>query len=61
MKKIIPFLKPYRAQLLLAGSIAKLSPLDIAWNNWYCMLLAVAAVLAILFGIPRVRPVKPLA
>ena len=43
---------PYGAQLLLAGSIAKLSPLSIAGNNWYCMLLAVAAVFAILFGIP---------
>ena len=52
---------PYGAQLLLAGSIAKLSPLSIAGNNWYCMLLAVAAVFAILFGIPRVRPVRPLA
>ena len=58
---VVQGLIPYGAQLLLAGSIAKLSPLDIAWNNWYCMLLAVAAVLAILFGIPRVRPVKPLA
>jgi len=52
---------PYGAQLLLAGSIAKLSPLSIAGNNWYCMLLAVTAVFAILFGIPRVRPVRPLA
>ena len=52
---------PYGAQLLLAGSIAKLSPLSIAGNNWYCMLLAVAAVFAILSGIPRVRPVRPLA
>ena len=52
---------PYGAQLLLAGSIAKLSPLSIAGNNWYCMLLAVAAVFDILFGIPRVRPVRPLA
>ena len=58
---VVQGLIPYGAQLLLAGSIAKLSPLSIAGNNWYCMLLAVAAVFAILFGIPRVRPVRPLA
>ena len=49
---VVQGLIPYGAQLLLAGSIAKLSPLSIAGNNWYCMLLAVAAVFAILFGIP---------
>ena len=58
---VVQGLIPYGAQLLLAGSIAKLSPLSIAGNNWYCMLLAVAAVFAILFGIPRVRPVRPIA
>ena len=58
---VVQGLIPYGAQLLLAGSIAKLSPLSIAGNNWYCMLLAVAAVFAILFGILRVRPVRPLA
>ena len=58
---VVQGLIPYGAQLLLAGSIAKLSPLSIAGNNWYCMLLAVVAVFAILFGIPRVRPVRPLA
>ena len=58
---VVQGLIPYGAQLLQAGSIAKLSPLSIAGNNWYCMLLAVAAVFAILFGIPRVRPVRPLA
>lgn len=47
---VVQGLIPYGAQLLLAGSIAKLSPLSIAGNNWYCMLLAVAAVFAILFG-----------
>ena len=55
---VVQGLIPYGAQLLLAGSIAKLSPLSIAGNNWYCMLLA---VFAILFGSPRVRPVRPLA
>ena len=46
-------LLPYAAQLLLAGSIAGLSPLDIASNNWYCMILGVAVVIAITFGIPK--------
>lgn len=46
-------LLPYAAQLLLAGSIAKLSPIDIAMNNWYCMLLGVAVIIAITFGIPK--------
>ena len=35
---VVQGLIPYGAQLLLAGSIAKLSPLSIAGNNWYCML-----------------------
>lgn len=30
-------LVPYGAQLLLAGSIARLSPLSVAGNNRYCM------------------------
>jgi len=46
-------LLPYAAQLLLAGSIAQLSPLDIAINNWYCMILGVAVIIAITFGIPK--------
>ena len=32
---VVQGLIPYGAQLLLAGSIAKLSPLSIAGNNWY--------------------------
>lgn len=47
---------PYGAQLLLAGSIAKISPLDIAINNWYCFLLVAAALLAITFNFPKVKP-----
>lgn len=47
-------LLPYAAQLLLAGSIAKLSPIDIAINNWYCMLLGIAVIIAITFGIPKI-------
>ena len=51
-------LLPYAAQLLLAGSIAQLSPLDIAQNNWYCMLLGVAVIVAITFGIPKMARKK---
>ena len=46
---------PWAAQLLLAGSLAKISPLEITINNWYCMLLAVAGILAIILGLPRIK------
>ena len=35
---------PYGAQILLAGSLAGLSPLLIAGNVWYCWLLALVAI-----------------
>ena len=54
-------LLPYAAQLLLAGSIAQLSPIDIAFNNWYCMLLGVAVIIAITFGIPKMARKVPVA
>ncbi len=46
-------LLPYGAQLLLAGSIAKISPLGIAVSNWYCVILFVAVIVAIKFSLPR--------
>lgn len=46
---------PWAAQLLLAGSLSRISPLEITINNWYCMLLAVAGTLAIILGLPRVK------
>ncbi len=46
-------LLPYAAQLLLAGSISRLSPLEIALDNWYCMLLGLAMAIAIVFGLPK--------
>ena len=46
---------PWAAQLLLAGSLAKISPPEITINNWYCMLLAVAGILAIILGLPRIK------
>lgn len=50
---------PWAAQLLLAGSLAKISPLEIAVNNWYCMLLAVAGAAAIMLGRPKAPARRP--
>lgn len=54
---IVQGLIPYGAQVLLAGSIAKISPLSIVGAMYYCFALAIIAVLAILFGFPK--SVKP--
>ncbi|WP_394127672.1 Na+/H+ antiporter NhaC family protein [Vibrio hepatarius] len=40
---------PYGAQVLLAGSILKLSPLEVTMHSYYCFALAAAALLAIIF------------
>lgn len=50
---IVQGLVPYAAQVLLAGSVAGISPVVVAGNNWYCIILAVISVLAILTGWPR--------
>ena len=44
---------PYGAQILLAGSIAGISPLAVAGKVHYCYLLAIAAAAAIVFGFPK--------
>jgi len=46
---------PYGAQVLLAGSIAKISPLSVVGSMYYCYALAIAAVLGIIFGFPKVK------
>ncbi|ENU30970.1 hypothetical protein F991_01058 [Acinetobacter sp. CIP-A165] len=46
---------PYGAQLLLACSIAKLSPLELIGHIYYCWILAIFAILAIVFNYPRLR------
>ena len=46
---------PYGAQLLLACSIAKLSPVELIGSVYYCWVLAIFAILAILFRIPRFK------
>lgn len=45
-------LLPYGAQLLLAGSLAGVSPLCILPHVYYCYLLGIGAVLAIIFKWP---------
>ncbi|OEF30082.1 Na+/H+ antiporter NhaC family protein [Vibrio rumoiensis] len=41
---------PYGAQVLLLGSVFGLSPLAIVANSYYCFILAVCAVIAVLVG-----------
>lgn len=52
---IVQGLVPYAAQVLLAGSVAGISPVEVAANNWYCLILAAMSVVIILTGWPRVR------
>lgn len=44
---------PYGAQILLAASIAQLSPLAIAGHVYYCWILAAVAILALIVGWPK--------
>lgn len=44
---------PYGAQVLLAASIAKLSPLALVGSIYYCGLLGLAAVISIVLGRPK--------
>ncbi len=52
---IIQGIIPYGAQILLAGSISQMSPLEIIGNMHYCFILAIMAVLSIMTGFPRAR------
>ena len=47
---VVQGMLPYGAQVLLAGSIAGLSPLLIAGNIYYCWMLAAAAVVSMAVG-----------
>lgn len=44
---------PYGAQLLLAGQLSELSPIQIMPALYYPYLLAVMGILAIVFGFPK--------
>ena len=50
---------PYGAQLLLACSIAKISPIELISHIYYCWILAIFAIMAILFGYPRLKEPTP--
>lgn len=52
---VVQGLIPYGAQLLLACSIAKLSPVELIGNIYYCWILALCAILAIVFRYPRIK------
>ncbi|QIO05133.1 Na+/H+ antiporter NhaC family protein [Acinetobacter shaoyimingii] len=54
---VVQGLIPYGAQLLLACSIAKLSPVELISNIYYCWILAVCAILAIVCRYPRLKSV----
>lgn len=47
---------PYSAQVLLAGSIAHVSPLEIIPHIYYCYLLGIATLLAIFLRWPKSSP-----
>ncbi len=52
---VVQGIAPYAAQVLLAGLIAGISPVAVATSNWYCLILAVVAAIAILTDWPRVK------
>ncbi|GGD02291.1 Na+/H+ antiporter NhaC family protein [Halopseudomonas salina] len=53
---VIQGLIPYGAQILLAGSLASISPLALVGQVYYCWLLAAMAIAAIIFGFPKPKP-----
>ena len=53
---VVQGLIPYGAQLLLACSIAKMSPIELIGNIYYCWVLAIMAILAIALRFPRFKP-----
>ncbi len=46
---IVQGIIPYGAQALLAASIFALSPLEVVTHAWYCMVLALVAVIIVIF------------
>ncbi|AXY01781.1 Na+/H+ antiporter NhaC family protein [Vibrio alfacsensis] len=47
---------PYGAQVLLLGSVFKLSPLEVVANSYYCFALAIAAIVAVFIKHPARQP-----
>lgn len=56
---VVQGLIPYGAQVLLAASTAKLSPLALIGNIYYCWLLGLVALLSIIIGFPRIKSPQP--
>lgn len=56
---VVQGLIPYGAQILLASSLAKISPLDLAGAVFYCWALGIVAVVSIIAGYPRLKPFQP--
>ncbi len=52
---VVQGLIPYGAQLLLACSITKLSPVELIGGVYYCWILAIFAVTAIAFRYPKLK------
>lgn len=50
---VVQGIVPYGAQILLASSIASISPLALIGNVYYCWLLAIFAILAIFTGLGK--------
>lgn len=50
---VIQGLIPHGAQLLQAAALAGLSPIVLIGSNFYCWLLALAAIVSIILGLPR--------
>ncbi|EKE09166.1 MAG: Na+/H+ antiporter [uncultured bacterium] len=46
---------PYSAQVLLAGSLAGVSPLSVVPYIYYCYLLGISAIVAIIFRLPKLQ------
>jgi Na+/H+ antiporter NhaC len=55
---VIQGLIPYGAQILLAGSLASISPLALISQVYYCWILGIMAVVAIIFGFPKAKPIS---
>lgn len=55
---VVQGLIPYGAQLLLACSIAKLSPVEVIGHVYYCWILAVIAIIAIILRYPKIQSLK---
>ncbi len=52
---VVQGLIPYGAQLLLACSIAKLSPVELISSVYYCWVLGIFAIIAIILRYPRLK------